>query len=313
MTFPWPLTTDQKQCYDARGQTIACPGSGQDAAGGISGHRAGPRFLLGGEVVADRLTGLRWSRDANPFDFPYTWPEAFALLADMNRDAAHGIDEWRLPSRRELFSLVSHQHVNPALPGGHPFHNVFPGYYWTSQTCTRLPEQAWYIHLGGARVYRGMKNGAYLVWPVAGPRRVDPTAEDRFEIERDVVHDRQSGLRWSCGAGCSAAPCTWEDALAAAVEHSRTRAGGLTTWRLPNIRELESLVDLTRHSPALAPGLPGHAAAEGCWSATTSVYEPRYAWVLYLRDGAVGVGFKPEATFCAWLVAGRPTSPGTDT
>lgn len=33
------------------------------------------------------------------------------------------------------------------------------------------------------------------------------------------------------------------------------------------------------------------------WSSTTSMYESRYAWVLYMRDGAVGVGFKPLSEF----------------
>jgi len=49
---------------------------------------------------------------------------------------------------------------------GHPFTNIFTGYYWTSSSCARLPNQAWYIHLGGARVFKGMKYGSYMVWPV---------------------------------------------------------------------------------------------------------------------------------------------------
>ena len=64
-------------------------------------------------------------------------------------------------------------------------------------------------------------------------------------------------------------------------------------------------MDLTRHSPALPAGHPWEDVQEGYWSSTTSRYEPRYAWVLYTRDGAVGVGFKPEATFGAWAVAGH--------
>ena len=75
------------------------------------------------------------------------------------------------------------------------------------------------------------------------------------------------------------------------------KAAGYDDWRLPNIRELESLIDITTHSPALANGCPSHSSGEGYWSATTSVYEPRYAWVLYTRDGAVGVGYKPKEDF----------------
>ena len=171
MAFAFALRTDQERCYDARGAEIPCAASGQDAAAPSIRQDAGGRFLLQDDLVMDSGTGLYWPRDANPFEFPFTWREAFELVEEMNRAGAHGRRDWRLPARRELFSLVSHQHVNPALPRGHPFANVFPGYYWTAAPCARLPAQAWYVHLGGARVYRGIQEGAYLVWPVSGQEK----------------------------------------------------------------------------------------------------------------------------------------------
>lgn len=86
------------------------------------------------------------------------------------------------------------------------------------------------------------------------------------------------------------------------AQFNRERHHGIKNWRLPNIRELESLVDLDRHSPALAADHLFKHIADGYWSATTSVYEKRYAWVLYPRDGAVGVGYKPLHEFCASAV-----------
>ena len=233
--------------------------------------------------------------------FPYAWDEAADLVAEMNRSGWGARRDWRLPSRRELFSLLSHQHVNPALAQGHPFLNVFPGYYWTATTCARLPGQAWVIHLGGARVYRDMKHRACLVWPVAGPRREERISGPRFGSDGPSVQDLWTGLCW---APAARAPLSWEDALHAAAALNSADHAGRRRWRLPNIRELESLLDLTRHSPALPAGHGFGFVPVGCWSATTSVYEPRYAWVLYPQDGAVGVGFKPGADFCAWAVSG---------
>jgi lysozyme family protein len=308
MHTPWPLATDQQGCFNARGESVPCETSGQDAARKKPDRVQAGRFEEDGDTVNDTATGLRWSRDANPFDFPYAWREAFDLIDAMNRNKTHGSCDWRLPSRRELFSVISHQHINPALPQDHPFRNVFHGYYWTATPCARLIDQAWYVHLGGARVYRGMQKGAYLVWPVTGPKRHPAPRTDRFRINERIVEDIRTGLWWTRMARTATPHVTWEEALDAPAELNQTKFGGRIDWRLPNIRELESLADLTRHSPALPEGHHFLNVQDGYWSSTTSVYEPRYAWVLYMQDGAVGVGFKPEATFSAWAVAdGRGT------
>ena len=84
---------------------------------------------------------------------------------------------------------------------------------------------------------------------------------------------------------------------------NRGKLGGCHDWRLPNIRELESFIDLGYHSPALPTGHPFVNVQDAYWSSTTSVYEPRYAWTLYCRDGIVGVGFKPHEDFYVWPVS----------
>ncbi|RLC11538.1 MAG: hypothetical protein DRI24_18650 [Deltaproteobacteria bacterium] len=71
---------------------------------------------------------------------------------------------------------------------------------------------------------------------------------------------------------------------------------------MPNIRELESLTYIGSHSPALPPGHPFEAVQEYYWTSTTSTFEPTYAWVLYMVDGAVGVGFKTNSDFFVWPV-----------
>ena len=78
--------------------------------------------------------------------------------------------------------------INPSLPTGAPFENVFAGYYWTATTCSRFKNQAWYIHLGGGRIYRGMKYGSYMVWPVRCELQYHATASiaKRFEADKDM-------------------------------------------------------------------------------------------------------------------------------
>ena len=236
-----------------------------------------------------------------PTEFPMSWAEAFDYVSELNESSYLGISQWRLPSRRELYSLISHRRINPALPQGpYPFTNVFSGYYWTATPSSRLMNQAWYVHLGGGRIYRGMKEGSYMVWPVTGPRTNETSAPDRFTLKNNMLYDSMTRGMWLRPECDTNRQVTWRGAFDLMERLNTRRAGGYSNWRLPNIRELESLVALNRHSPALPETAIQGGVAEGYWSATTSAYEKSYAWVLYTRDGAIGVGFKAQSDFSVW-------------
>lgn len=324
------LQTGQRSCHDADGREIPCAGSGQDAEFRRGLAWPSPRFEARGEVVFDRLTGLVWTRDASPGELPMTWREALDFVVRLNHDNHLGYSDWRLPNRRELRSLVSHQTRRPALPEDHPFINVFPGWYWTSTTAAISPAHGWYVNLDGARLFYGGKDQSFLAWPVRGAGSgvlpatgqircysdtgaVIPcaaTVQDgesrigcgwpvpRFEACGEAVTDRLTDLQWQRVADL-AGPVAWEEALAAVAALNRAAPH----WRLPNINELESLVDCSAHSPALPEGHPFSDVRDVYWSSTTSHYEPDWAWALYLDKGAVGVGQKRQARFYVWAVS----------
>jgi hypothetical protein len=299
------VRTDQNRCFDERGRPVSCSGTGQEAETRPGAPWPEPRFSAAADGALDRLTGLFWMLDAGEEALPMSWAEAGAYIEGLNARKAAGRSDWRLPGRRELFSLVSHDRINPSLPSGHPFAGVFPGYYWSATTCAAAASQAWYVHMGGARVYKGMKHGSYMVWPVAGtpysPYRRQP-AGGRFRCGADGILDRATGRTWARDPGLGTGALSWSGALAAVAEMNRRRWGGHSDWRVPGVRELESLIEESAHSPALPEGHPFGDAPQGCWTSTTSVYEPSYAWVVYFREGAVGVGFKPNADFGLWPV-----------
>lgn len=320
------LQTGQTRCYDDEGRLIPCGGSGQDACYRKGQTWPSPRFLVQGEQIEDRLTGLVWSRDANPSGFPLTWQEALDFVAGLNGEIWLGASDWRLPNRRELHSLLSFQTRRPALPEGHPFSGVFPSWYWTSTSLARAPTHAWYVNLDGARSFYGGKDQSFLVWPVRGHgavlaqtgqglcyasdgavRPCSGTGEDgeyragRQWPERRLVRtgegmtDGLTGLVWHPSTDAAGGPVTWSEALAICAALGEA-------WRLPNINELESLVDCGRYQPALPEGpVPGHVFA-GYWSSTTSLFEPDWAWALYAQDGGIGVGQKGGRHFHVWAV-----------
>ncbi|MFO7861105.1 MAG: DUF1566 domain-containing protein [Desulfosalsimonas sp.] len=127
------------------------------------------RFCADNNLVVDGATGLMWSRDAAPAEFPLNWQETFAFLEELNSQGFEGHQDWRLPNRRELFSLIRHDRINPALPADHPFENVFPGYYWSATTSLYETRYAWALYLKDGAVGVGFKeNPEFFTWPVRG-------------------------------------------------------------------------------------------------------------------------------------------------
>lgn len=328
------LQTGQHRCYDDRGREIPCPGSGQDGEYQSGRSWPVPRFREAGEeLIEDRATGLVWCRNGSLHEFPLNWSEALEAVAAMNREQAFGRNDWRLPNRRELRSLIDHSRRQPALSEGHPFEGVVQSWYWTATTAAIHRRYAWYLHFEGGRLFYGNKTDYYCVWPVCGNSAVLPQTgqqecfglqgeplactdtgqdgeyragtawpPDRFAQHPNGVLDRLSDLIWYPRPGLDLEPMNWSAALEA-IDNCRSREG--LEWRLPSINELESLVDASCHSPALPREHPFPSWHEAYWSSTTSGFETDWAYALYLHKGAVGVGFKPTGLFSVWPVRRR--------
>ncbi|WP_035243794.1 DUF1566 domain-containing protein [Desulfonatronovibrio hydrogenovorans] len=323
------LRTGLDHCYDPDGIQISCPETGQDPDLNIGIAWPEPRFtILNRELVQDELTGLCWTRKANFFDFPLTWNQALDEIKTMNRQAFRGFTDWRMPNRREMRSLISHGHKKPALPGDHPFIQVFLAWYWTSTTSAKAVAYAWHVHLEGGRMFYGRKDQRYLVWPVRGtPTHIPKTGqnscfdhlgkiiscpgtgqdpdwncgeawpEPRFFRKENEVFDHLTNLIWYDPGALINRPLNWAGALNLVQDMKGTHL-----WRLPNINELESLIDASEHSPALPLSHPFTGLNDGYWSSTSSFFEPDWSYVLYLNKGAVGVGFKARPEFYVWPV-----------
>lgn len=66
------------------------------------------RFLFEDETVIDRQMGLMWTKNASLLNFPLGWGEAFHSINELNTSDRYRYHDWRLPNRKELFSLISH-------------------------------------------------------------------------------------------------------------------------------------------------------------------------------------------------------------
>ena len=125
----------------------------------------------------------------------------------------------------------------------------------------------------------------------------------RFTVQANsnCVLDNLTGLIWARNAS-QFESVNWSTALS---DCNDLDYGGKTDWRLPNLKELLSLIDYANSNPALPSGNPfAGVQSVNYWSCTTHAGYTDYAWRVYLYDGSVDFGWKDVFTHCVWPVRG---------
>ncbi|HEX8026850.1 MAG TPA: DUF1566 domain-containing protein, partial [Vicinamibacterales bacterium] len=128
----------------------------------------------GDGTVSDNATGLMWEKhsdDGSIHDVHnlYTWPDAFEeKVAKLNSDNFAGYDDWRLPNRFELDTLVNLGASDPATypqfhSGCAPACTVLTcsctgqENHWSSTTDHAPPEYAWSVRFNTGYTDRNPK------------------------------------------------------------------------------------------------------------------------------------------------------------
>lgn len=161
--------TGQSSCYNASGTAISCTGTGQDGALRMGVAWPSPRFsdINGDQTLRDNLTGLVWSKDANSAAATKNWQEALDYVRALNNTNYLGYNDWRLPNRKELMSLINLGQADIAswliIQG---FGNVQSSYYWSSSSYADSTNAAWTLHMYDSSVSGSNKANNYYVWPV---------------------------------------------------------------------------------------------------------------------------------------------------
>ena len=95
-----------------------------------------------------------------------------------------------------------------------------------------------------------------------------------------TIADTETGLMWQKERAPET--YTWQDALKYC---EGLDLAGHSDWRLPNVRELQSIVDYGRWNPAIDPVFG--AVSSWYWSSSADVYNPDVAWLVNFSDGNV--------------------------
>ena len=150
----------------------------------------------------------------------------------------------------------------------------------------------------------------------------------RFTDNGDgTVKDNLTGLIWLKNANVPAATRTWAQAFSdvaelnasgtmngnSAGDTSGTGGSHQTDWRLPNVKEFQSLIHFGFYNPALpdtagtgkwSEGNPfSEVQSDGYWSSTTYEGDSPYAWLVGMNHGYVN-GHNKDYNYYVWPVRG---------
>ncbi|MBH1988939.1 MAG: DUF1566 domain-containing protein, partial [Myxococcaceae bacterium] len=241
-------------------------------------------------VITDQMTGLQWQKVGSaPAG---NWTAAQAYCANLFES---GFGDWRLPAHVELQTLVDYT-MDCAGPSVDL--NFFPGaqtssYYWSSDALQGYPGSAWWVSYGSSGAYYAglvcsQGYGACSSVPASGfARCVRPSLADR-EIDRYTFNSTQvldtvTGLIWQRTVSGT---YNWG---AAQAYCAGLNLDGLI-WRLPNVKELSTLLDVRIASPGPTintTAFPSTPQA-GFWTSTPySCASSSVAWLVDFIYGSV--------------------------
>ncbi|MEV7144738.1 DUF1566 domain-containing protein [Streptomyces tauricus] len=257
------------------GSTLASPWADWPMPNARTGGLPHPASYtnLGDGTVRDNVTCLRWQRAKAPGT--HTFAKARSYCADLDLDGGG----WRLPTRIEVLSLVDTARSGPAIDTA-----AFPGtpaqFFWTSSpwAVTKTPLRAWIVNFyEGLTSNAAYQSGSYQVRCVRGG---SGTGRPAYRVSAGQVTDPATGLTWQRAGAPGTMTAASADGYCAALS-----LGG-RAWRLPTVKELATLVDDGRVTPAIDrtafPDTPGTGAY---WSSSVFAPDPSQRWFLSYNDG----------------------------
>jgi hypothetical protein len=311
--------TGQTKCYD-KSQEITCPSPGEPFYGQDANYTINPQSYTkldanGNDrpddapwpwaMVRDNVTGLVWEMKADDGSIhdkynTYNWSDALdVFIATLNSDNFGGYSDWRLPTVKELMSIVSSDTVFPSINTTF-FPNTGSHHYWSSTIYADDPSVAWVVDFGGGSVDGiSESSGTLYVRAVRGGQC--ESFGNYIDNDDGTVTDTDTGLMWQKDTALGTN--IWQQALSYC---ENLTLAGYSDWRLPNVRELQSIVDYALYNPSIDPVFPNvfQNVLSYYWSSTTATDLLYYVWVVDFYGGSVGYDGKLTGTHYVRAVRG---------
>ncbi|MFH1480914.1 MAG: DUF1566 domain-containing protein [Pseudomonadota bacterium] len=251
--------------------------------------------------MTDLNTGLMWQKTPDFVKRTLSESEDYARPLTLS-----GYSDWRVPTIKELFTIADFRgNIRTMTPyiNTHYFDFIYPN---TAEGWriidARYRSNTRYVGttMGGDRSVFGFNfaDGRIKAYPVAGRGagrqyvrcvRGPGYGENDFVDNGDgTITDRATGLMWM--KADSARTMNWKEALEYA---ENLKYAGYDDWRLPNVKELQSIVDYSRapdarsfsaRGPAMDPLFNVTKEESWYWTSTTHI-ENRFGYYVCFGQG----------------------------
>ena len=300
------IASGQTKLYNADGDEVTGLSEGDAFYGQDANYLKGEPMSYsdsGDGTIIDDSTGLMWQQIPTSEDF--SWQDAVDYCENLE---FAGYDDWRMPSCKELYSISD-------FGLGWPYLNTT--YFTLASGEVTKDEQYWtsdyYVGVtveGGSNAAFGVNHvtghikaySANASGPVGG-KYVRAVRGDDYGVNKYIdngdgtITDNATDLMWTQsdnGEGLD-----WENALAYAESSD---GAGYLDWRLPNVKELQGIVDYS-YSPSATDASAVGPAIDPIFSCTPIVNEAGdddygYFWTSTSANFTSG-----EPYYYAWYVA----------
>ncbi|MBF0317838.1 MAG: DUF1566 domain-containing protein [Nitrospirae bacterium] len=269
-----------------------------------------------------------------------TWPSTIITYVDcLNTAAYQGYTNWRVPNINEIESLANAQEANAATwLTSKGFTGMAASIYWSSTTYSILTSKAFFVDMYDGTLSSIDKSANYYVllvrdsglspynsayvWTTGqtatyggnddgAVQKGMPWPNPRFTDNGTTITDNLTGLTWTedagaptVGSSCTGGYMSWAAALNYVACLNTSAYIGYTDWRLPNRKELLSLLNRGTFGSSLPSGHPfTNVQSNAYWSSTTSAASTGKAWTVYIYDG-VEAAYDKTYNNSVWAVRG---------
>ena len=258
------------------------------------------------------------------YDYQNNNPDSYcnteAFINRVNTTKLCGKSNWRLPSINELIGIAHNGRSSPAIDINYFPNTNIDGAYWSSTPDAYDNEDARNFYSKNGSDGDWYRNFGGLVRLVSGggePSTLINTPDDRYTVnDNGTVLDKKTMLMWKkCSEGLSGNDCStgnisthnWKSALQLA--QSDTTAD-YDDWRLPNIKELRSLVSYDHYNPSINSSIfPNTINNVNYWTSSPHFNTVSDSWFMNFFTGSDGNSDRYYSNFAVRLV--RSESEGS--